>query len=63
MACSFQQAENPKWKEVNNMKYEKPEVAVLGSAIEAVQNTLIKEAPPVDTPSASNPAAYPSDEA
>jgi hypothetical protein len=45
------------------MKYEKPEIAVLGSAIEAVQNTLIKEAPPVDTPSASNPAAYPSDEA
>lgn len=45
------------------MNYEKPEIVVRGSAIEAVQNALIKQAPPVDTPTASNPAAYPSDEA
>ena len=45
------------------MNYEKPEITLLGSAIEAVQNTLTKEAPPIDTPSASTVAAYPSDEA
>jgi hypothetical protein len=44
------------------MKYEKPEIAVVGSAIEAVENSLIKQAPPVDTPTASNVAAYQSDE-
>ena len=45
------------------MKYEKPEISVLGSAIEAVQNVLTKQAPPIDTPSASTVSAYPSDEA
>lgn len=45
------------------MKYEQPAITAFGSAIEAVQNTLIKEAPAVDTPSASTPPAYPSDEA
>jgi hypothetical protein len=45
------------------MKYEKPEIAVVGSAIEAVQNSIIKEAPPLDNPTSSNVAAYQSDEA
>jgi hypothetical protein len=44
------------------MKYEKPEITVVGSAIEAVQDSLIKEAPPLDSPTASPVAAYQSDE-
>jgi hypothetical protein len=60
----FQLAEGKRiGKEVNTVKYEKPEIAVVGSAIEAVQNSMIKQAPPLDSPTASNVAAYESDEA
>jgi hypothetical protein len=45
------------------MKYEKPEIVVVGSAIEAVQTSIIKEAPPIDNPTSSPVAAYQSNEA
>ncbi len=44
------------------MRYEKPEIALVGSAIDAVQNSMIKEAPPLDNPTSSTVAAYQSDE-
>jgi hypothetical protein len=44
------------------MKYEKPEVALVASAIDAVQNTMIKQSPPRDNSLQTNVAAYQSDE-
>jgi hypothetical protein len=49
-------------KEVKTMKYEKPEIAVVGSAIEAVQNSNIKAFLPTDSPQGTTVGAYHSDE-
>jgi hypothetical protein len=46
-------------KEVKQMKYEKPEIALLDQAITAIQNTL-KSGPDIDT--RPSDAAYRSDE-
>ena len=44
------------------MKYEKPEIAVLGSAVEAVQTSLAKRAPYDDHSGIGTPPAYSADE-
>jgi len=44
------------------MKYEKPEIAVIGPAIEAVQNSIVKQYAPIDSPTQTTVAAYQSDE-
>jgi hypothetical protein len=44
------------------MKYEKPQIAVVGSAIEAVQNSNIKAFQPTDSPEGTTVGAYHSDE-
>ncbi|HMI50616.1 MAG TPA: hypothetical protein VK525_03830 [Candidatus Saccharimonadales bacterium] len=44
------------------MKYEKPEIAVVGSAIEAVQDSITKHAPVIDSPLGVTASAYQSDE-
>jgi hypothetical protein len=44
------------------MKYEKPEIAVVGSAVEAVQSSMIKQSPPLDSRLQTTVAAYQSDE-
>ncbi len=44
------------------MKYEKPEIAVIGSAADAVQNSMIKQSPPLDNRLQTTVAAYQSDE-
>jgi hypothetical protein len=44
------------------MKYEKPEIAVVGSAIEAVQNSISKALVPTDSPIGTTVSAYHSDE-
>lgn len=49
-------------KEVKIMKYEKPEIAVVASAIEAVQNAIIKQSPALDNRLQTTVAAYQSDE-
>jgi hypothetical protein len=45
------------------MKYEKPEITVLGSAIETVESSVIKLEPPTDGPPGTTVSAYRSDEA
>jgi hypothetical protein len=44
------------------MKYEKPEIVVIGSAVDAVQNSMIKQSPPTDNRLETTVAAYQSDE-
>ncbi len=44
------------------MKYEKPEIVTVGSAINAVQNTTIKESPASDNRELTTVGAYRSDE-
>jgi hypothetical protein len=44
------------------MKYEKPEIAVVGSAIASVQNAIVKELPPRDNHELTTAGAYHSDE-
>jgi hypothetical protein len=44
------------------MKYEKPQIAVVGSAVDAVQSSMIKEQPPVDSRHETTVAAYKADE-
>jgi hypothetical protein len=44
------------------MKYEKPEIVLVASAIDAVQNCMIKQAPPDDNGLETTVAAYHSDE-
>jgi hypothetical protein len=44
------------------MKYEKPEIAVIGSAVDAVQNSMVKQWPPIDSHKETTTAAYQSDE-
>jgi hypothetical protein len=44
------------------MKYEKPEIALIGSAVEAVQNSMIKQSPQTDNHLETTVAAYQSDE-
>jgi len=44
------------------MKYEKPEIAVLGSAVEVVQTSLAKQAPFDDHSGIGTPPAYSADE-
>lgn len=44
------------------MKYEKPEIAVLGSAVEAVQSSLAKQPPHDDGSGIATPPAYSADE-
>ncbi len=45
------------------MKYEKPEIAMLGSAVEAVQDSLQKITPYDDGHEVGTPPAYSADEA
>jgi hypothetical protein len=49
-------------KEVKIMKYEQPEIAVLGSAVEVVQDSLAKQASYNDGSDMGTPTAYSSDE-
>jgi hypothetical protein len=52
-------------KEVKLMKYEKPELSILGSAVEVIQNTSIKTASQFDSSTLDNTAvvaAYDIDE-
>ena len=44
------------------MKYEKPEIALVASAIDAVQSSMIKQLPPNDNSLETTVAAYQSDE-
>jgi hypothetical protein len=44
------------------MKYEKPEIAVLGSAVEVVQNSLAKQESYNDGSDIGTPSAYSADE-
>jgi hypothetical protein len=44
------------------MKYEKPEIALVASAIDAVQSSMIKQLPPHDNSLQTTVAAYQSDE-
>jgi hypothetical protein len=44
------------------MKYEKPEIVVLGSAVQAVQNSLAKHSPSNDDNELTTPSAYSADE-
>lgn len=44
------------------MKYEKPEIAVLGSAVEAVQSSLAKQPPHDDNSGIATASAYSADE-
>jgi hypothetical protein len=44
------------------MKYEKPEIALVTSAIDAVQSSMIKQLPPHDNSLQTTVAAYQSDE-
>ena len=44
------------------MKYEKPEITAVGSAIEAVQNSITKAFPPTDGSIGTTVNAYQSDE-
>ena len=44
------------------MKYEKPEITVVGSAISAVQNAILKESPASDNRELTTVGAYRSDE-
>ncbi len=44
------------------MEYAKPQVTVLGSAIDAVQSCTMKRAVPLDSNQQSAPSAYESDE-
>jgi hypothetical protein len=45
------------------MAYEKPTIALVASAIEAVQGTTQKTSPPVDFPGMVTVSAYQADEA
>lgn len=49
-------------KEVKTMKYEKPEITSIASAIEAVQNSITKCALPIDSAQEVTVSAYESDE-
>lgn len=44
------------------MKYEKPTIALVAPAIDAVQSSLIKQLPPHDNSLQTTVAAYQSDE-
>ena len=44
------------------MKYEKPEITLVASAINAVQSSMIKQLPPHDNGLETTVAAYQSDE-
>jgi hypothetical protein len=44
------------------VKYEKPEIAPVASAIDAVQSSMIKQLPPHDNSLETTVAAYQSDE-
>ena len=44
------------------MKYEKPEIVLVASAIDAVQSSMIKQLPPRDNGLETTVAAYQSDE-
>jgi hypothetical protein len=44
------------------MKYEKPEIALVASAVDAVQSSMIKQSPPDDNGLETTVAAYHSDE-
>jgi hypothetical protein len=44
------------------MKYEKPEITLVASAIDAVQSSMIKQLPPRDNGLETTVAAYQSDE-
>ena len=45
------------------MKYEKPEIAVVGSAVETVQDSTAKRSPINDDHELTTPSAYSADEA
>lgn len=44
------------------MKYEKPQIALIASAVDAVQSSMIKQLPPRDNSLETTVAAYQSDE-
>ncbi len=45
------------------MKYEKPEIAVVGSAVQVVQGSMAKQSPTNDDHELTTPSAYSADEA